>query len=170
MLFACRLARTLYRRLQLVNALEFKVPPLVLVLLIAGAMWFAAKQLPSLAFMLPWRHGLAATIFGGGILFLLAGLYEFRKARTTFNPLKPDAASAVVTSGIYRVSRNPMYMGFLLALTGWGVWLSHPLPFLFLPVFVAYMNRFQILPEERALSAKFGREYDVYKHNVRRWL
>jgi protein-S-isoprenylcysteine O-methyltransferase Ste14 len=152
------------------NALELKVPPLALVLLIAGAMWFAAMQLPSLTFMLPWRHGLAATIFGGGILFMLAGLYEFRKAMTSFNPMIPDAASSVVTSGIYRISRNPMYMGFLLTLTGWAIFLSHPLPFFLLPGFVLYMNRFQILPEERALSAKFGGEYDSYKQCVRRWL
>lgn len=152
------------------NDLELKVPPLVVVLLIAGAMWFAAKELPSLAFSLPWRHGLAATISGGGILVMLAGLYEFQKARTTFNPMTPDAASSVVTSGIYCVSRNPMYLGFLLVLIGWAIFLSHVLPFLFLSVFVAYMNRFQISPEERVLSAKFGEGYDRYKQAVRRWL
>jgi protein-S-isoprenylcysteine O-methyltransferase Ste14 len=153
-----------------VNALELKVLPLALVFVLAGAMWFAALQFPSLAFPLPWRHGLSVTISGVGILFLLAGLYEFQKAKTTFHPMKPEAASSVVTSGIYRVSRNPMYVGFLLVLTGWAMWLSHPLPFLFLPVFVAYMNRFQISPEERVLSAKFGEEYDTYKQSVRRWL
>ena len=63
-----------------------------------------------------------------------------------------------------------MYVGFLLALTGWATFLSHPLPFLFLPIFVVYMNRFQISPEERAVSAKFGDEYDRYKQGVRRWL
>ena len=152
------------------NALELKVPPLVLVLVLAGAMWFAAMQLPSLAFTLPWRHGLAVTVSGVGILFLLAGGYAFQKAKTTFNPMKPDTASSVVASGIYRVSRNPMYVGFLLTLTGWATWLSHPVPFLFLPVFVTYMNRFQISPEERALSAKFGDDYDRYKQGVHRWL
>ena len=152
------------------NALELKVPPLVLVLLLAVAMWFVAMQLPSLAFTLPGRHGLAATISGVGIFFILAGAYEFQKAKTTLNPTTPAATSSVVASGIYRVSRNPMYVGFLLALTGWAIFLSHPLPFLLLPAFVAYMNRFQISPEERVLSAKFGDEYDTYKQSVRRWL
>ena len=152
------------------NALDLKIPPLVLVLVLAGAMWFAARELPSLAFSLPWRDSLAVTVFGGGILVILAGLYEFQKAKTTFNPMTPDAASSVVTSGIYRVSRNPMYLGFLLVLTGWAIFLSHVLPFLVLPVFVLYMNRFQILPEERALSAKFGEGYDRYKQAARRWL
>ena len=152
------------------NALELKVPPLILVLLLALAMWFTAMQFPALAITLPWRHGLAITISGVGILILLAGVYVFQKAKTTLNPTKPAAASSVVASGIYRVSRNPMYVGFLLALTGWATWLSHPLPFLLLPIFVVYMNRFQISPEERALSAKFGDEYDKYKQGVRRWL
>jgi protein-S-isoprenylcysteine O-methyltransferase Ste14 len=153
-----------------VTALELKVPPLALVLVLALAMWFAAMQLPSLTFTLPWRHGLAVTISGVGILFLLAGGYAFQKAKTTVNPTKPSAASSVVTSGVYRFSRNPMYVGFLLALIGWTTYLSHPLPFLLLPVFVLYMNRFQISPEERALAAKFGEEYDAYKQGVRRWL
>ena len=152
------------------NTLELKVPPLVLVLMLAVIMWFAAMQLPSLAFTLPGRHGLTVVISGVGILFLLAGVYQFQKAKTTVNPITPAAASAIVTSGVYRISRNPMYVGFLLALTGWAIFLSHPLPFLLLPVFVAYMNRFQISPEERVLSAKFGDEYDSYKQGVRRWL
>ena len=152
------------------NALELKVPPLVLALVLALAMWFTAMQFPSLAITLPWHHGLAATISSVGVLFLLAGIYSFQKAKTTLNPMKPDTASSLVASGIYCVSRNPMYVGFLLALTGWATLLSHPLPFLLLPIFVVYMNRFQISPEERALSAKFCDEYDRYKQGVRRWL
>jgi len=127
-------------------------------------------QLPSHSIALPGHHGLAAIISGVGIFFILAGVYEFQKAKTTLNPTTPAATSSVVASGIYRVSRNPMYVGFLLALTGWAIFLSHPLPFLLLPAFVAYMNRFQISPEERVLSAKFGNEYDRYKQGVRRWL
>ena len=152
------------------NTLELKVPPLVLVLVLAGAMWFAAMQLPSLAITLSWRQGLAVTISGVGILLILAGGYAFQKAKTTVNPTTPAAASSVVTSGVYRFSRNPMYVGFLLALIGWATFLSHTLPFLLLPVYVAYMNRFQISPEERALSAKFGDKYEAYKQAVRRWL
>ena len=86
------------------NALELKVPPLVLVLVLAVTMWLAAMQLPSLAITLPWRHGLAVTISGVGILFVLAGVYAFQKAKTTVNPTKPAATSSVVASGIYRLS------------------------------------------------------------------
>jgi protein-S-isoprenylcysteine O-methyltransferase Ste14 len=153
-----------------VNALELKVPPLVLVLLLAVAMWFVARQLPSSSIFVPWHHFLAATISCFGILFVLAGGYAFRKAKTTVNPTKPIATSSIVSSGVYRLSRNPMYVGALLALAGWAVFLSNAVPFLFLPAFVMYMNRFQILPEERALSSKFGTEYETYKQSVRRWL
>jgi protein-S-isoprenylcysteine O-methyltransferase Ste14 len=153
-----------------VNSLELKVPPLVLVLVLGMTMWFIAMQLPSLSIALPGHHGLAAIISGVGIFFILAGAYEFQKAKTTLNPTTPAASSSVVASGIYRVSRNPMYVGFLLALTGWAIFLSHPLPFLLLPAFVAYINRFQISPEEPVLSAKFGDEYETYKQGVRRWL
>ena len=81
-----------------------------------------------------------------------------------------DFASNMVTSGIYRFSRNPMYLGFFLALAGWATYLSHLLAFALLPLFVLYINRFQILPEERALSDKFPQEYTAYKGSVRRWL
>jgi protein-S-isoprenylcysteine O-methyltransferase Ste14 len=93
-----------------VNALELKVPPLILVLVLGMTMWFVAMQLPSLSITSPGHHGLAAIISGVGIFFILAGAYEFQKAKTTLNPTTPAASSSVVASGIYRVSRNPMYV------------------------------------------------------------
>jgi protein-S-isoprenylcysteine O-methyltransferase Ste14 len=152
------------------NALELKIPPMGLALLFALAMWGTAIPLPSLAITLPWHHVLATIFFVTGILFILAAGAVFRSVKTTVNPTKPDATSSLVVSGVYRLSRNPMYLGALLVLVGWAVFLSHPLPVLFLPIFVVYMNRFQIAPEERALSGNFGAEYDRYKQTVRRWL
>ena len=105
-----------------------------------------------------------------GFLLILAAAARFRRQNTTMNPTRPDATSALLVAGIYRLSRNPMYLGALLVLAGWAIHLSHPLAFLFLPVFVAYMNRFQIAPEERLLAAKFGADYEAYKCTVRRWL
>jgi protein-S-isoprenylcysteine O-methyltransferase Ste14 len=111
----------------------------------------------------------ALILWSAGIAIALAALFEFLRAKTTVNPLSPEAASAIVTSGIYRYSRNPMYVGLLLALLGWSVWLSHLLPFALLPFFILYINRFQIEPEERALSVKFGGLYRDYRRSVRRW-
>ncbi len=86
------------------------------------------------------------------------------------NPIKPGAASSLVSSGVYRFTRNPMYLGLSVTLLGWAVFLSNWLALLAVPVFVLYINRFQIDPEERVLSSLFGAEYAAYKEKVRRWL
>ena len=92
------------------------------------------------------------------------------RAGTTVNPIKPETAGSLVVSGIYRRTRNPMYLGFLLGLAGWAVFLSNALAFIFLPVFVLYLNRFQIRREERALASVFGKDFAAYQSKVRRWL
>jgi protein-S-isoprenylcysteine O-methyltransferase Ste14 len=152
------------------DRLELRIPPLALVLIFAAVMWLVSTYAPSLAIAISWRPTLVAALVGAGAAFAVAGVVAFRKAKTTVDPTKPEAASTMVVSGVYRVSRNPMYVGFLLVLAGWAVFLGHGLPFLLLPLFVAYLNRFQIRPEERALAARFGSEYASYAQSVRRWL
>lgn len=133
-------------------------------------MWLAAQALPALAFVLPGRRTLAAVLAGAGVLLGIAGVATFRRAGTTVHPQRPHEATALVTSGAYRYSRNPMYLGLLLLLIGWATYLAHALAFAILPLFVAWMNRFQIAPEERALSANFGSAFETYRRAVRRWL
>ena len=152
------------------NALELKIPPVALVLIFAAAMWVASTQLPFLSATLPSRHAISIAIAVGGVFFAGAGVLAFRQARTTVDPTTPGETSCVVASGIYRFSRNPMYVGFLLLLAGWAVHLSHLVAYVLLPAFVAYMTRFQIVPEERALLAKFGDSFVAYMRSVRRWL
>lgn len=152
------------------NALELKIPPVALALLFAAAMWTTSVLLPDAAFAVPLRLPLAAMFAASGVAFAIAGVIAFRRMRTTVNPTKPGDTSALVVSGVYRISRNPMYVGFLLILLAWAVQLSHAVAFLFLPAFVAYMNRFQILPEERVLGTKFGDEFAAYMRSVRRWI
>ena len=154
---------------ELLNALELRVPPVALTVLFAVLMWLVSAYSP-LTVVLPWRSAMALTFFSVGLATALAGVVSFRQAKTTVNPLIPDATTAMVTSGIYRFSRNPMYLGFFLALVGWATYLSHLLAFALLPLFVLYINRFQIPPEERALSKKFPQEFTAYKDSVRRWL
>ena len=120
-------------------------------------------------------HGWLSALGGGaliatGFAVAVSGILRFRRHRTTANPMSPDAASAIVTDGIYRITRNPMYLGFALALTGWALALAHALAALVVPVFVAYITRFQIMPEERALASKFGPAYLEYLTRVRRWI
>jgi protein-S-isoprenylcysteine O-methyltransferase Ste14 len=105
-----------------------------------------------------------------GVLICLSGVVSFRRAKTTVNPMKPDSTSSLVVSGIYRYTRNPMYVGFALVLFGWAAFLSSVAALAFGPVFIVYMNRFQIQPEERMLSSLFPHEYPAYRARVRRWV
>jgi protein-S-isoprenylcysteine O-methyltransferase Ste14 len=106
----------------------------------------------------------AGAVIGG------LGFASFIRAKTTVNPMKPDSSSSLVVSGIYQFTRNPMYLGFLLGLFGWAIFLSNALAFFLLPAFIAYMNRFQIEPEEKALARLFGEQFVAYRSRVRRWL
>lgn len=152
--------------------LALKVPPALLVLLTAGGMWLVARLLPGLDPSLPLVGRLALGVALGftGMGVILAGVSAFRRHGTTVDPLHPDAASRVVRTGIYRRTRNPMYLGFTVALLGWAVGLGHPLALIVLPAFPLYLTRFQIRPEERALGAKFGEAYAAYLQDVPRWL
>lgn len=152
------------------KVLELKVPPLAVFLLCGAGMWLLSMQFPTLSFSLPGRRLLAALSTGVGIATGLAGILAFRAARTTVDPRYPHKASRVVRSGIYRWSRNPMYLGLLLVLLGWALHFAHTLAFFVLPVFVLYMNRFQISPEERAMQSSFGDDYRDYCLAVRRWI
>ena len=100
----------------------------------------------------------------------IAAVLGFRRAKTTINPLTPQASSALVVRGIYRWTRNPMYLAMLLVLIGWACIVSNWAALAMLPLFVATLNRLQIEPEERALHARFGAEFENYRRKVRRWL
>jgi protein-S-isoprenylcysteine O-methyltransferase Ste14 len=150
--------------------LELKIPPLVVWLACAGGMLAVASFAPGLSFMLPGRSAIALGLAALGVAVAIVGVVAFRRKRTTVNPLTPSASSSVVTSGVYRVSRNPMYLGFLMALAGWAVYLSNAGAAVFVPAFVAYMTQYQIKPEERALRAKFGVDFERYMADVRRWV
>jgi protein-S-isoprenylcysteine O-methyltransferase Ste14 len=150
--------------------LENRVPPPVVALVCAGAMWLIAKQTPALDIPGPARIGAALVILAAGLLVMLAGVMSFRRARTTVNPRKPDAATALVTSGIYRYTRNPMYLGMLMVLLGWAVYLTSPVALLGVLAFWAFIGHFQIRPEEHALAGLFGSTFTDYMSRVRRWL
>lgn len=152
------------------NWLEHKIPPPIVGLLIGLAMWLAAPFGPSLPVGAAVRYSLAAILLGVGLAFDLLGLLAFRASRTTVNPLAPERASALVTGSVYRVTRNPMYVGLAFLLLAWAAFLAALLPFAGPIFFVLYITRFQIQPEERVLHQLFGEEYAQYSARVRRWL
>jgi protein-S-isoprenylcysteine O-methyltransferase Ste14 len=133
-------------------------------------MWLASWALPAFAFAIPGRKFISLGMAVAGVVISGSGVLSFRRARTTVNPLKPESATVLVKSGIYLLTRNPMYLGLLVILLGWAVFLANAAAFVFLPAFIWYMNRFQIEPEERALAVLFGKEFASYKSCVRRWL
>ena len=147
------------------SALEAKFPPPVLVALLAAAIWFVPRSFePSAVLSLT---GLALVAAGLGINAWPKVV--FRRVGTSVSPMQPARASALVTHGPYRFSRNPMYLGYAVALLGWSVWLAQPWGLLAVAFFVAYVTRFQILPEERHLSTRFPAQYAAYSRAVRRW-
>lgn len=152
------------------HSLELRVPPLALVVVAAALMALLAWLFPRPALVFPAPYALGGALVGLGAVIAIAGVLAFRRARTTVNPMTPGSSSSVVSTGIYRLTRNPMYLGFLLALAGWGAMLGNLLGLLPLAAFVAWMNRFQIAPEERALREKFGADFEDYMHRVRRWV
>lgn len=152
------------------RSLESRIPPVVVGLLLGAAMAAAARLLPVAGFTLPAAHLIAAGFALAGIAVALSGVASFRRAGTTVNPLQPTAVSRLVVTGIYRRTRNPMYLGMLLALLGWGTFLAHPFALGLAVLFVPLMNRLQIRPEERVLAAKFGPDFTAYQSSTRRWL
>src|SRR5262249_35220568 len=146
------------------------MPPPAVALVVAVFMWLIHRALPALDFVTPAEGLLAILLVAVGFTTSMTGVVIFWRARTTTNPTKPELSSALVTWGVYSITRNPMYLGLFLILSGWAIFLSNALAFLFLPVFVLYINRFQIKPEERTLTALFGQDYVAYRGRVRRWI
>lgn len=157
-------------RSNFMQALELKIPPPIVGLLVALVMWGIASVSPLLDVSLLIRKVTVGALLLVAAGIALPGFVAFLRARTTFNSMKPKATSSLVTGGIYRFTRNPMYVSVLLMLVAWAIFLSSALALVGPVAFVLYINRFQIKPEERALEAMFGTTYTEYKGRVRRWL
>ncbi|WP_395342071.1 methyltransferase family protein [Ningiella sp. W23] len=149
--------------------LEHKIPP-VLVVAIVSALMFATNQIfTHLRIEFQFRLEALTLLITFGIALATAGVASFKIHKTTVNPLNTENVSSLVTSGIYRYSRNPMYVGMLICLIGVFVFIANPINAPYPALFVWYMNTFQIKPEERVLSKVFSSDYDNYKARVRRW-
>ncbi len=150
--------------------LELLIPPPLVAMLIGLLMWLISPNLPTLAQLGLMDKILVGCCVTAGLGLDLMALISFIRRRTTINPMTPEKTSRLVKTGIYRHTRNPMYVGLLLNLAGWAIYLTHVLPLLLLPIFVYYLNRFQIEPEEQRLAERFGTEFTSYRDSVPRWL
>jgi protein-S-isoprenylcysteine O-methyltransferase Ste14 len=152
----------------MMSFLELKLPPLVVGFSCFFGMWFCP---PVLVLPIPGIAGWAGfgVLFVLGFSLLVTGARLFLKTGTSLSPTTPTEASSLVVTGIYRYTRNPMYLGGLFMLSGWALFLAKLSASFFLLFFVVYLTRFQIIPEERVLRARFGAEFDDYIKRVRRW-
>ena len=150
--------------------LELRIPPPLVGVLIGVAMWLLVEQ--------SWLVGLSgsARLVAAIILVLLgaavslAGVVSFRRARTTVNPLKPERTSALVCSGIYRITRNPMYLGMSLISLGIAIWAGSYAMVSTALLASVIIDRLVIVREEYYLEKRFGQSYADYKRQVRRWI
>ncbi|WP_339710227.1 isoprenylcysteine carboxylmethyltransferase family protein [uncultured Kriegella sp.] len=149
--------------------MKLKVPPFLVFLIFALLMYLNARWLPVGYFDFFGRVYVMGGLLVVAVAIILISLIQFFRAKTSVDPTKPSKVSSLVTDGLYKYSRNPMYLALLLLLLAWGLWLGNAFNTLLAALFVGYMNRFQILPEEEALLRAFGKEYQQYVTNVRRW-
>lgn len=149
------------------NQLELKVPPVAVGGLVAAMAWGMDRW-----GMVPFERwtGVVLALAVAGFAMAIAGVVAFRRVRTTVDPFDPEKASVLVTTSVYAWSRNPMYFGMLLVLLAWALFLADGLAVFATLLFIPWMNRFQIMPEERVMRAKFGEAFDEWALRVRRWI
>jgi protein-S-isoprenylcysteine O-methyltransferase Ste14 len=148
--------------------LKNKIPPPIVTLVFAALIYFSSKWSPNIVFS--GQNLISLFLITVGLIVLLISISAFIKLKTTINPLKPEAASSLVTTGIFRISRNPMYLGMLLLIISLWIKTGAVLGFILVAGFIAYLNYFQIFPEEQAMKGLFSDKYKTYCQQVRRWL
>ena len=149
---------------------ELKIPPPLVALLVGVAMWGLAQLPPYLIVDQLARYIMSAIFAAVGVTFAVSGFIAFGRARTTIDPMHPGKTTALVSTGIYHYTRNPMYVGLWFVLLAWASYLQSLWAFLGTFVFVLWITYLQIIPEERVLGKLFGEEYDRYRARARRWL
>ena len=152
------------------KALENRIPPPIIALAFGTLIWWMADYLPTIEIEYMLKVVIVSLLVVIGVLFDLSGLVSFRRARTTVNPLKLDKSSVLVNTGVYKITRNPMYVGLVFFLSAWSIYLNSPAALIMVLGFILYITLFQIIPEERMLASLFGEEYMAYQSSVRRWL
>ena len=145
-----------------------KIPPPILVLILVSSNYFSSKKIDLIH--LPNQDLISIIILLIGILILINPIFKFIKSKTTIDPIKFTKVNKLIISGIYKYSRNPMYLGLLMIVISTSIFFlnifSITTPFLF----YCWINRFQIKREEIFLTEKFGKEYMLYKTKTRRWI
>ena len=154
----------------LIHPVKPRIPPAVVFLIHIALVWATNRYLDFGSFAFPYSKNLALLIglLGGAVAFV--SVYIMRRAGTTVDPVFPERASRLVTTNVFGISRNPIYLALLLMLLALSLWAGNVLAFLWCATFTWHLTCFQIKSEEKALLEKFGEEYLAYKKRVRRWI
>ena len=150
--------------------MKLLIPPPIQALLSAIMMCLISRYFTHANFSLNGINIFALIFLIIAVIIIILSMYKFRKIKTTISPLRPNKTSSLVKSGIYEYTRNPMYLGLLLMLFSIALFLKNFISFLIIPLFILFITKNQILPEEEALENIFGEEYRNYKNKVRRWI
>lgn len=150
--------------------MKLLIPPPLQGLIAGIAIWGLAQWAPDLVTAYSGQKTIAGGLIASGLVIDLISIIAFFRAKTTISPLSPEKTNTLVLNGLYRFSRNPMYLGMLLVLLGWSLWFSSPLTLIPIILFVLSITWLQIKPEEAALTEKFGENYTAYQARVRRWI
>jgi protein-S-isoprenylcysteine O-methyltransferase Ste14 len=150
--------------------LDLKVPPLAVCATALVAIVAFGYFVPSANQPFPGHRLAAISLVLAGVTVAVTAILQFRRVRTTVNPMRPSRTASIVATGVFSWSRNPMYLGMAMCLLGVSAWFSTVLGYALVPLFCVYITEFQIKPEERALMVRFGAEYSAYAATVRRWI
>lgn len=148
--------------------LKNKIPPPLVTLLFGMGIYFSTELIPPLAFK--YQGTLAIMVLTIGLVIMVSAILTFRQLQTTINPLQPNKATSLAVSGVFRFSRNPMYLAMLLILVALSLASGALAAVFLLPGFVMYISIFQIVPEEQAIEKLFSDQYLKYCKKVRRWI
>jgi protein-S-isoprenylcysteine O-methyltransferase Ste14 len=152
------------------SSLELKIPPDVVWLATAVLMWLGSRVTPALALPDVLRRVLGLSMIAAGTILIVAARLALQESATTWRPTEPGRTTTLVTSGVYRFSRNPIYLGMEIVLLSLAVVLASPVAALLSALFVVYVDRFQIQPEEMTLAVAFGQDFRDYTRRTRRWI
>tara|TARA_X000000368_G_scaffold71246_1_gene51839 strand:+ start:634 stop:1080 length:447 start_codon:yes stop_codon:yes gene_type:complete len=148
--------------------MKTKIPPPIVTLVSALLIFFSKELFPNYAF--DYQSMLSIVIFVSGLMILISAVSLFKKKETTVNPMNPEKASSLVVDGVFKHTRNPMYLGMSVVLLSISIQFNLIGGLLIVSLFVAYITAFQIIPEEEAMEENFGEEYLSFKRSTRRWI
>ena len=150
--------------------MELKLPPPVVFVITLALMYLLSRWIDWPVWLFAGNGYVASILLFVGVSIGVGATIGIKKQRTTIEPRTPEKTTTLVVTGWFNYSRNPMYVSLVIELVAMVVWLGNPINYALVMAFVAYIQRFQIIPEERILVELFGQQYRDYCARVRRWV